>query len=76
MANLTAWDMGILAVAVYIAVISLVRLMRARRDVVVAQLQTEVAEQQERQRLEKRREQQRSGRNAAASARAGRNAKT
>jgi hypothetical protein len=75
MANLTAWDVGILAVAVYIAVISLVRLMRTRRDAVVAQLQAEVSEQQERQRLEKRREQQRAGRNAA-SARAGRNART
>jgi hypothetical protein len=75
MTNLTAWDGAILAVAVYIAVVSLVRLMRVRRDAIVAQLQTEVAEQRERQRLEKRLEQQQAGRNAA-SARAARNAKT
>ena len=75
MANLTAWDGAILAVAVYIAVISLVRLMRVRRDAIVAQLQTEVVAQQERQRQEKRLEQQRAGR-AAASARSARNAKT
>jgi hypothetical protein len=75
MTNLTAWDGAILAVAVYIAVVSLVRLMRMRRDAIVAQLQTEVAEQRERQRLEKRLEQQQAGRNAA-SARAARNAKT
>jgi hypothetical protein len=75
MTNLTAWDGAILAVAVYIAVVSLVRLMRVRRDAIVAQLQTEVAEQRERQRLEKRLEQQQAGRNAA-TARAARNAKT
>jgi hypothetical protein len=62
MAEMNAWDVAILLVAAYIAVLTLVRLMRGRRDVVVAQLQTEVAAQQERKRAERRREQSRSAR--------------
>jgi type II secretory pathway pseudopilin PulG len=46
MANLDGWDMALLAVAAYIAVVSLVRLMRARRRAVVAELQREVLRQQ------------------------------
>lgn len=69
MANLTAWDVAIFVVAVYIAVVSLVRLMRARRDAIVGQLHAEVTEQQERQRADKRREPQQA-RRAAPAARA------
>ena len=62
MAEMNAWDVAILSVAAYIAVLTLVRLMRRRRDAVIAQLQTDVAAQLDRKRTERRREQSRSGR--------------
>ena len=62
MAEMNAWDVAILLVAAYVAVLSLVRLMRRRRDAVIAQLQTEVAAQLDRKRADRRREQSRSGR--------------
>ena len=62
MAEMNAWDVAILLVAAYIAVLTLVRLMRRRRDAVIAQLHTEVAAQQGRKRTERRREQSRSAR--------------
>jgi hypothetical protein len=71
MAAMDMWDVVILVVAAYIAVLTLVRLMRRRRDAVVAQLQTEVASQLEQKRAEKRREANRAsrGKSAAATAR-------
>jgi hypothetical protein len=39
---LDRWDLGLLAVAAYVAVMSLVRLMRARRDQLVADVQRQV----------------------------------
>ncbi|MCU0960708.1 MAG: hypothetical protein MUF48_11440 [Pirellulaceae bacterium] len=48
MADMTGWDVAILAVAAYVAVISLVRLMRARRDALVAQVRGELMAQRQR----------------------------
>ena len=62
MAEMNAWDVAILLVASYIAVIALVRLMRRRRDAAIAQLQAEVAVQLDRKRAAQRREQVRSAR--------------
>ena len=59
MAEMNAWDVAILLVAAYVAVLALVRLMRRRRDAVIAQLQTEVASQLLRQRADGRCEQNR-----------------
>ena len=39
---LTRWDLALLAVAAYVAVMSLVRLMRARRDQLIADVQRQV----------------------------------
>jgi len=62
MADLTAWEVAILAVAAYVAIVTLVRLMRRRRDTVIAELQAEVATQQGRKRGARRREAGRTGR--------------
>ena len=62
MAEMNAWDVVILAVAAYVGILALVRLMRRRRDAVIAELQTEVSSQLERKRAERRREAGRSGR--------------
>jgi predicted exporter len=59
MAEMNAWDVAILLVAAYVAVLALVRLMRRRRDAVIAQLQTEVASQLVRNRADRRPEQNR-----------------
>lgn len=47
MAGLTGWDIVILAVVAYVAVMSLVRLMRARRDALLAQFRAEMAAQRQ-----------------------------
>lgn len=62
MSDMTAWDVAILLIAAYCAVVTLVRLMRTRRDAIVAQLHSEVAAQQDRQRAPKQRDLNRSGR--------------
>jgi hypothetical protein len=62
MAEMNAWDVAILLVAAYVAVLTLVRLMRRRRDTVIAQLQTEVASQLVRQRADRPREENRPAR--------------
>jgi hypothetical protein len=62
MSDMTAWDVAILLIAAYCAVVTLVRLMRARRDAVVAELQSEVAAQVDRQRATKPHDPSRSGR--------------
>ncbi len=50
MANLDGWDLAILGVAAYVAIVTLVRLMRHHRDAVVAKLQLQVAIEQRRKR--------------------------
>ena len=62
MSNLSGWDVAILAVAAYISIVSLVRLMRHRRDDVVARLQVQVEAAQKRKRVEERRAKQRRAR--------------
>ncbi len=62
MAEMDVWDAAILAVAAYIGTLALVRLMRRRRDAVMAEFQAEVAEQLERKRAEQRRERNRAAR--------------
>jgi hypothetical protein len=51
--NLSFWDVAILVVASYVSVMALVRLMRARRNQIVAHYQARVAEEQ---RLKRERE--------------------
>ena len=50
MPNMDVWDWIILAVGAYLAVTVLVRLMRRRRDEVLAQLDGEAKAERERQR--------------------------
>ena len=59
MAHMHGWEVAIWLVAAYLAVKSLVRLMRHRRDQLVAELQTQVVAERARKRAEKRRERQR-----------------
>jgi len=59
MAQMSIGEVAILLGASYVAVLTLVRLMRRRRDAIVAELQTEVAAQLERKHIEKQREQNR-----------------
>lgn len=47
--TLQAWDVAILVIAGYAAVIALVRLMRNRRKELIAQLQAEIASERQRQ---------------------------
>ena len=54
MSNLSFWDCAILAIAGYIAITSLVRLMRTRRDEVFTEYQTLVAVEQQRKREQER----------------------
>ena len=60
MPNMDVWDWVLLAVGGYLAITSLVRLMRRRRDEVLAELDVQAHDQRERQRLadleEKRRQ--------------------
>lgn len=57
MDNLSGSDVIILAIAAYVAIVTLVRLMQHRRDEVVARLQLEVAQEQRRQRSAAQQEQ-------------------
>jgi hypothetical protein len=50
MPNMDVWDWVILAVGVYLAATSLVRLMRRRRDEVLAHLDAQAKAERERQR--------------------------
>ena len=52
MFNLDRWDVALLAVAGYIAVVSLTRMMARYRDRFVAELQQQAAAEQQRQRAE------------------------
>ncbi len=48
MADMNLWDGAILVAAAYVAVMSLVRLMRARRDALVAEVRGEMLAQRPR----------------------------
>jgi hypothetical protein len=54
MTTLQAWDVAILVVAAYLSVVTLVRLMRARRDELIAQFQSQVGSEQRRKRSQGR----------------------
>ncbi len=56
MFGMDGWDIAIMVVAAYIAVTALVRLMYLRRDSLLDELARQVQAEQERRRLEKRRE--------------------
>ena len=54
MSNLDGWDWAILAVAGYVAVSSLVRLMRSHHDRVVGQLREQIEQEAVRQQKHRR----------------------
>lgn len=54
MFNLDGWDYALMAMAGYIAVVSLVRMMRARHDDLLADLQRQAEQEQERKRKAER----------------------
>jgi hypothetical protein len=49
MANLDGWDWALLVVGAYVAVVSLVRLMRGYRDALLGQLRDQIEQEQLRQ---------------------------
>ncbi len=51
MPKFSGWDLAILTVAAYVAIVTLVRLMRQCRDEAVARLQLQVTMEQRRRRL-------------------------
>ncbi len=59
------WSIGLVAVGGFVAVAGLVRLMRVRRDALVAELGAEAREEQQRKQLaellEKKKQKKRSG---------------
>ena len=59
MPDMDGWDWALLAGAVYLAVIALVRLMRSRRDVVLQELSHEAEQQKNRKRQEEKRKSRR-----------------
>lgn len=48
------WDGAILAVAAFVAVVVLVRLMISQRDKIIARFRDDISKEQQRQKLEKR----------------------
>ena len=48
MANLEGWDWALLVVAGYVAVMSLVRLMRSHRDAILGELREKIDREQSR----------------------------
>lgn len=67
MLNLDAWDWVLLVIGVYLAISTLVMLMRSRRDQILAELAATAEEERHRQqRLEELREAKRKRENRAA----------
>ena len=54
MLNLIWWEWGLLAVAVYVAVVTLARLMQSRRETLLGELTHQAAEEQKRQQKEEK----------------------
>ncbi|MEX2173072.1 MAG: hypothetical protein WD872_01835 [Pirellulaceae bacterium] len=68
MTNMDVWDWGLLAIGAYVAVTALVRLMRRRRDEVLAELSAQARAEREKKRqaeLEEKRRLKRLKRQAA-----------
>jgi hypothetical protein len=59
MPNMQPWDWALLVVGSYIAISSLVRLMRQRRDQLLAELTAQAAAEQQRQKVARQLEKQR-----------------
>jgi hypothetical protein len=63
--NMDVWSVGLVAIGGFVAVATLVRLMRIRRDSLVAELGAEAREEQHRKQLaemlEKKKQKKRSG---------------
>jgi len=63
--NMDVWSIGLVAIGGFVAVAALVRLMRLRRDTLVAELGAEAREEQHRKQLaemlEKKKQKKRSG---------------
>lgn len=59
MPNMQPWDWVLLVIGAYIAVASLLKLMRNRRDQILAELTAQAAAEQARQKLAKQLEKQR-----------------
>lgn len=54
MGSMDAWDVALLAVAAYVAVLALVRLMIRRRDELLEQFRREVKKEKKRKEAEER----------------------
>lgn len=54
MMNLHWWEWGLLGVGVYVAVVTLARLMQARREALISELTHQAAEEQQRQKKEEK----------------------
>ena len=59
MPNMQPWDWVLLVIGAYIAVAALLKLMRQKRDTVLAELNAQAAAEQQRQKLAKQLEKQR-----------------
>lgn len=62
MSEFSGWDVAIITLAAYISIVTLVRLMRHRRDEIVARYQIQIATEQRRKRIAERRERKRQSR--------------
>ena len=62
----SGWDAALLAVAAFLAVVVLVRLMLQQRDTIVAKLRSDIAQEQQRQKAENRKKKGGKGRQRAA----------
>ena len=54
MLNLEWWEWGLLGVGVYVAVVTLARLMQGRRETLLAELTQQAAEEQKRKKKEEK----------------------
>ncbi len=59
MMNLAWWEWGLLGVGVYVAVVSLARLMQGRRQTLLADLTRQAADEQQRQKKEEKQKKKR-----------------
>ena len=54
MLNLLWWEWALLAIGVYVAMVTLARLMQARRETLITELTHQAAEEQQRKRKEEK----------------------
>ena len=65
MVGMDAWDMALLALASYVAIMALVRMMHRRKDAIVDELTEQIDAQRERLRVEQKKERRRKLRDQA-----------